>query len=209
MFGNIFGTLELPKFLKAPAYERLAIGGWQLNVVSRLSNGSLIGAPGNVNIIGNYRTANQTFYHEFNTCYQPVNSTTGALSAPQPTQINSTTGLVTLQGCDANNTTPAFAQRLSYTSQNNSNVLNIRQKLYPLLDASMFKRFIIREGVSFEIRGEFFNILNTAEFGGPSTSLGAANFGSAASNPSANYPRGQLTQANDARIGQLTARINF
>jgi hypothetical protein len=119
------------------------------------------------------------------------------------------TGLVTLQGCDANNPSPAFAQRLNYTSQSNSTVLNIRQKLYPLLDASMFKRFIIREGVSFEIRGEFFNILNTPEFGGPNTSLGAANTGSAASNPSAAYPQGQLSQANDARIGQLTARINF
>ncbi len=208
MFGNIFGTLELPKFLKTPAYERLAIGGWQLNVVSRLSNGSLIGAPGNVNIIGNYRVPNQTFYHQFNTCYESVNTTTGVLT-PQATQTNMNTGLVTLQGCDANNPSPAFAQRLNYTSQSNSTVLNIRQKLYPLLDASMFKRFIIREGVSFEIRGEFFNILNTPEFGGPNTSLGAANTGSAASNPSAAYPQGQLSQANDARIGQLTARINF
>jgi hypothetical protein len=207
MFGNIWGTLELPKFLKAPAYERLTLGGWQLNLVSRLSNGSLIGAPGNVNIIGNYRT-NQNFYHQFNTCYESVNTTTGALT-PVNTVISSKTGLVTLQGCDANNSTPAFAQRLSYTSQNNSTVLDIRQRLYPLLDTSLFKRFILREGVSFELRGEFFNVLNTAEFGGPNTSLGAANTGSAASNPSAAYPQGQLSEANDARIGQLTVRLNF
>jgi hypothetical protein len=208
MFGNIFGTVELPKFLKAPAYERLTFGGWQLNVVSRLSNGALIGAPGNVNIIGSYSPGKQTFYHQFNTCYESVNTTTGVLT-PVATQINTNTGLITLQGCDANNSAPAFAQRLSYTSQNNSTVLNIRQRLYPLLDSSLFKKFIIHEGVSFELRGEFFNILNTPEFGGPNTSLGAANTGSAASNPSATYPQGQLSQVNDARIGQLTVRLNF
>jgi hypothetical protein len=97
----------------------------------------------------------------------------------------------------------AFQQRLSYTSQSNSNYLNIRQPLKPLLDMSLFKQFIVREGVSFEIRGEFFNILNTPNYGGPSTTLGAANFGSAAS------ASGVITQANDPRIGQLTARINF
>jgi hypothetical protein len=77
-------------------------------------------------------------------------------------------------------------------------VLNIRQRIHPLVDASLFKQFQIREGTSFEIRGEFFNVFNTPNFGGPGTGLGSSTFGVVT-----------LTQANDARIGQLTARINF
>jgi hypothetical protein len=169
-----------------------------------LSNGPLIGAPSNVDIIGNYRQPNQTLHREFNTCYQSQNIVGGqAVIANVNTTINPSTGLPTVTGCDAQSPTPAFRQRLAYTSQSNSSVLNIREPLHPLVDASLFKQFVIHEGVSFEIRGEFFNILNTAEFGGPSTSLGAANAGSAASSS------GVLTQANDPRIGQLTARLNF
>jgi hypothetical protein len=77
------------------------------------------------------------------------------------------------------------------------------------MDLSMFKRFILREGMSFEIRGEFFNVLNTPNYGGPSTTLGASNSGSAAGGGSIATPNGILTQANDPRIGQLTARFNF
>ena len=55
-----FRHVQLPKFLAAPSYERLLLGGWQLNSVARFSNGALINAPGNVNIIGNYYQSNPT-----------------------------------------------------------------------------------------------------------------------------------------------------
>jgi hypothetical protein len=197
LFGNIFGTLQFPKFSNKSFAERLLAGGWQLQSVARLSNGPLVGAPGNVDIIGNPVQGNQSYTRAFNTCYQ---NTSGV---NVNTVVSTTTGLPTLTGCDAQSSTPAFRQRLNFTSQNNSNVLQVRQKIHSLVDASLFKQFAIREGMSFEIRGEFFNILNTANFGGPSTSVGAANFGSVASTS------GLLTQVNDPRIGQLTARINF
>jgi hypothetical protein len=66
------------------------------------------------------------------------------------------------------------------------------------LDASMFKTFPIHEHLTFEIRGEFFNLANTPNFGPPSTAISSSAFGAV-----------NLTQANDPRIGQLTARINF
>jgi hypothetical protein len=75
--------------------------------------------------------------------------------------------------------------------------MNLRQRIYPLVDLSLFKQFIIHEGVSFEIRGEFFNVGNRPNFGGPGTGLNAS------------YGVVTLSQANDARQGQLTARINF
>jgi hypothetical protein len=100
--------------------------------------------------------------------------------------------------CDSLSPVPAYQQRLAYTSQANSTVIGVRQRIHPLLDASLFKKFAIGEGRSFEIRGEFFNILNTPNFGGPGTGIGSSTFGVVT-----------LTQANDPRLGQLTARINF
>ena len=126
------------------------------------------------------------------------------------TQVNTQApnGYNTVTGCDATSPNLAFQSRLAYTSQSNSNVLNIRQQLHPLIDMSMFKQFAIREGVNFEIRGEFFNIFNTPEWGGPG-GLGSSNAGSSSSSYSTTNPNGYFVQANDARIGQLTARINF
>jgi hypothetical protein len=185
LLANIFGTLELPKFESRPFWQRETIGGWQLNGVARFANGGLLSAPNNVNIIGPVNQPNPTYARYFNTCYE---NTSGAL-------VQST---ASAPACDVLSPTPAYQQRLSYTSQANSNVINVRARIHPLVDASLFKRFAIGEGRSFEIRGEFFNILNTPNFGGPGTSIGSSTFGVVT-----------LTQANDPRIGQLTARINF
>ncbi len=212
MFGNIFGTVELPKLLARPAYERLAFGGWQVNTVVRFSNGPLVGAPGNVDIIGNYYQPNANFYRTFNPCYltPTVNSSTGAVSyAPVNSSLDTTNTYYKVTACDGQSPNPAFRQRISYTSQSNSNVLNLRYSVHPLADLSIFKQFIVREGVSFEIRGEFFNIMNTPNFPSPNTSLGASNTASRAGSGSLTVPLGQATQQNDPRIGQLTARINF
>ena len=109
MFGNIFGTLQFPRFNKKPLYERLLIGGWQLQSVARLSNGPLVSAPGNVDIIGNPVQGNQTYTRTFNTCYQ---NTSGV---NVNTVVSATTGLPTLTGCDAQSSNPAFRQRLNFT----------------------------------------------------------------------------------------------
>lgn len=210
LFGNIFGTVELPKLLSRPAYARLALGGWQVNTVARFSGGPMVNAPGNVAIIGDYHQAHQTYAREFNTCYQTasLNTTTGVVTyALQATQIGSN-GVPVHQGCDAQSPTPAFRQRIAYESQTNSGTMNVRQPLKPLMDLSVFKKFIVHEGINFEIRGEFFNVMNSPIYGGPSTSLGAANAGSPLSFSTA-FPNGFFTQANDPRIGQLTARLNF
>ncbi len=112
MFGNIFGTYRFPKFAKTPFYERLLIGGWQLQSVARLINGPLVGVPGSIDIIGNPVQGNQSYTRAFNTCYQTVNSTTGAI-ANANTVISSSTGLPTLTGCDGQSPNPAFRQRLN------------------------------------------------------------------------------------------------
>jgi hypothetical protein len=185
ILANIFGTLQLPKFLSAPIWERETIGGWQFNSVAHIANGGLISAPSNVNIIGPVNQPNPTYARFFNTCYE---NTLG-----QPVETSSAG-----PACDALSPTPAYQQRLAYTTQTNSTVIGVRQRIHPLVDASLFKKFAIGEGRSFEIRGEFFNILNTPNFGGPGTGLGSTTFGVVT-----------LTQSNDPRIGQITARLNF
>ena len=185
LLANIFGSWQLPKFEARSSWLRESLGGWQLNGVFRADNGGLVSAPSNVNIIGPVAQRNPTYARYFNTCYE---NTSGQLVASTPSA----------PACDALSPTPAYQQRLSYTSQVNSNVIDVRERIHPLLDASLFKRFAIRQSASFEIRGEFFNVLNTPDFGGPGTSIGSSTFGTVT-----------LTQANDPRVGQLTARINF
>jgi hypothetical protein len=207
MFGNIFGTLELPKLLKQPAWERLPIGGWKFNSVVRLENGPLLSGPSTYAIIGSPNVKNRNLYHQYNTCYETYNSDYATYTV-QPTTINGS-GSVTKQACDANNPGPVFQQLIPYQSQNSSPSLNLRQiGIKPLVDMSLFKSFEFGESKSFEIRGEYFNVFNTTEWGGPG-GLGASNAGSAASGVTAAHPLGLLSQQNDARIGQLTARINF
>jgi hypothetical protein len=182
VLANIFGTYELPSFANSPYLERLALGGWKLNGVLLMANGGLVSAPGNVNIIGPTGVANRSYSHFINTCYENTN---GAL-------------VVGTGACSSSSDTPAYQQRLSYTTQTNSNVIGTRQEFHPLLMGSLFKVFPIREAMTFEIRGEFFNLLNSPIFGSPNTTIGNSAFGIVS-----------RTQSNDPRYGQLTARLNF
>ncbi|HKF02993.1 MAG TPA: hypothetical protein VKB49_11800, partial [Candidatus Sulfotelmatobacter sp.] len=52
----------------------------------------------------------------------------------------------------------------------------------------------IREAMSFEIRAEFFNIFNHAQFMNPSGDISSSNFGN-------------VTNARDPRIGQLSGKF--
>jgi hypothetical protein len=182
VLANIYGTYELPRFASSPYWERLTIGGWKLNGVLRMANGNLISAPGGVNIIGPTGAANRTYSHYINTCYE---NTSG-------------TPVVGAGACASSTSTPAYEQRLSFTTQTNSPYIGVRQTFHPLMDASAFKIFPIHEAMNFEIRGEFFNVLNSPIFGTPNTSIGSSAFGSV-----------PMTQVNDPRYGQLTARLNF
>ena len=116
LFGNIFGTVELPRLLAKPYYMRLALGGWKLNTLARFSNGPLVGAPGGYDIIGNYIQPHQTYAREFNTCYESasLNTSAGVVTYAQPsTQIGSN-GAPTHQACDTLSPNPAFRQRIAY-----------------------------------------------------------------------------------------------
>jgi hypothetical protein len=61
-------------------------------------------------------------------------------------------------------------------------------------DFGMTKIFPVREAMSFEIRGEFFNIFNHAQFTNPSGNISSGSFGN-------------VTNAQAPRIGQLSAKF--
>jgi len=61
-------------------------------------------------------------------------------------------------------------------------------------DFGITKVIPVTEAMSFEIRGEFFNIFNHAQFMNPSGDISSANFGN-------------ITNARDPRIGQLSAKF--
>ena len=197
LIGNVFGTIELPQFLARPAYQRLLLGGWKLNAVMRAQNGNLIAAPGGVDLIGDpLAGAPRNFQRMFNTCYEDVTGT----------PVLTHTGVI---ACDSISPTvaPAYKQRYSYTIQSDPQYINERQRIFPQVDLSAFKQFIVREGVNFEIRGEFFNVGNRPNFGGPGTGLNSSTYGLVPVTTTNGITT--LTQANDPRYGQLTARINF
>ena len=152
----------------------------------------MISAPSNVYQIGNPAIAPHNWQRTFNTCYANYQGQAVATTSSSP-------------GCDSLSpaTNPAYQQRYSYTFVSNPQYMNVRATIWPTMDASLFKQFLLREGMNFEIRGEFFNVLNRPQFGGPGTSIGSSNYGAVMVGTT--LP----TQANDARLGQLTARFNF
>jgi hypothetical protein len=209
LVGNLVGIYQFSSLSGKSAFERWTLGGWQINGVLRAQNGNLVANPGAVGSItsnggsqygtsvtytrlGSARLGNATYGRYFNTCYA---DTTGT---PVPTSFNSD-GSVKTPGCDSASPTPAFRQNLLFTLNTTGPYMNdVRQRVHPLFDFTVFKQFQLHESLNFEIRGEFFNLFNTPNFGGPNTSLGSASYGIVT-----------LTQANDPRLTQLTARLNF
>ena len=63
-------------------------------------------------------------------------------------------------------------------------------------DMSLFKNIHFTERISMDIRAEFFNTFNHAQFNNPVGNFSASNFG-------------QITSARDPRIGQVAAKIHF
>jgi hypothetical protein len=63
-------------------------------------------------------------------------------------------------------------------------------------DMGIFKTFPITERWSLQLRGEFFNAFNRANFNAPGTTVSAGGFGS-------------ILSARDPRIGQLALKVFF
>jgi hypothetical protein len=71
------------------------------------------------------------------------------------------------------------------------------------VDFSLFKNIYLAEGVSLQLRSEFFNLANTPQFNNPAATSGAPSFGTISSAGSPN------TLQRISREIQLAAKISF
>ena len=208
VLSNFWGTYHFPDLIGKNSIERETLGGWKVQGVLRADNATKIANPGSVGSGGGTggsqygtsqtytqlaspKAAYRSYARFFNTCYE---NSSGALVY---TTVSGSGAVI--PGCDStNNNIPAFRANPSFTLNNIKPYMDVRQLVHPLMDVSLFKTFNIRESLNFEIRGEAFNVMNTPNFGGPGTTPGSSSYGYVT-----------LTQANDPRLIQLTARINF
>lgn len=84
----------------------------------------------------------------------------------------------------------------------------VRQPGEFTVDLSVAKKFYLREGIYFTLRGEAFNMFNRTNFNGPSTGLSVQ--ANAQNQPFFNSPNfGLITGARSARVMQFVARFDF
>jgi hypothetical protein len=179
------GGYELPFFKHSNGFLRGAFGGWQINAVVNFTAGQPIAAP-----VGAYSTGvnpalpNSSAQLYFNNCWIDL---AGA-------QHNCSSGLK-----------PAWIQQPTYSLNALTPLFpNVRLSRPALADVSLFKTFPIRERLVFQLRGEAFNVANTAWFPAPSTSLTSPVFGKTLLGTG-----GFGATSNDPRAIQLSARIQF
>jgi hypothetical protein len=214
---NVIGSYDIPTPFRNNYWSRMWLGGWSLHGVVRSHNGSLIGYPSlssaqidripGVSLRGGGN--NRSMLHQFNTCYIDLNGVT----QPGGWDVTLPSG-----SCAYGDPTPAWKARTSTFTLASYNTImpGIRQMVFPIADASLFKKFVIHEKVNFELRGAFYNISNTPNYGSPTTNL--ASRCSTTTNSSGTkvctVPWGgagtmSWSQGNDPRMGEVTARINF
>jgi hypothetical protein len=88
----------------------------------------------------------------------------------------------------------AFEENTTLGTFGTSNRLFFHGPGFNNTDFGLSKRTIIRENLSFEIRAEFFNVFNHAQFTNPGGNINGSNFGI-------------VTNARPPRIGQLSAKF--
>jgi Carboxypeptidase regulatory-like domain/TonB dependent receptor-like, beta-barrel len=130
-------------------------------------------------------------------------SLAGSSSTDMPNRVGN---VVTLDprkanpGCAAANNTgcfflpSAFAVNTTLGTFGTANRRFFHGPGFSSTDFGLTKRTVIRESMAFEIRGEFFNIFNHAQFFNPSGNISGSTFGI-------------VTKARDPRIGQVSAKF--
>ena len=96
--------------------------------------------------------------------------------------------------------TGAFAPQPPFTLRTlSSNLSAVRLDGTKNVDLTLAKKFPLpwREGMNFELQGQFFNLFNTPQFGAPNTSVTSPAFGTVTS------------QVNSPRWVQVALKVNF
>ena len=91
-------------------------------------------------------------------------------------------------------TTGAFVQNCTLGTFGTANRRFFHGPGFNNTDFGILKRTVIRENLAFDLRIEFFNIFNHAQFTNPGGDITSSNFGI-------------VTNARDPRIGQVSAKF--
>ncbi len=164
-----------PLLSSAPRLISMLVGGWQLNSIITLQSGFPLGLT---------TAVNQT--NSFGGGSRPNNSGKSAkLEGPVESRLN--------RYFD----TSVFSQPVPFSFGNTSrNLPDVRSPGVVNFDFSFTKTTKIRERLTTQLRGEFFNGFNHPNFGSPGTAFGTATFG-------------VISSAADPRIIQLGLKLLF
>lgn len=146
-----------------PAAADAVIGGWEVSGIVRLQSGLPV-QPDSPNQLSAYGFQTQ-----------------------RPNRTSSDVG-VSNQTPDSWFNTAAFTAAAPYTIGNAPRYMTeLRTGPIRNLDVSLMKNFRSREWFRLQFRGEFFNVLNSPQFGSINTSVGSSTYGKA--NGTINDPR--------------------
>jgi hypothetical protein len=111
------------------------------------------------------------------------------------------------QNCASDSEPVAWQIITDYQKQTTSNFLSqVRGYATPLkagINLALFKQFAVTERSKIEFRGEFFNLFNSAGYGG-----GMGGLDTDATSPTFGVIS-TTTQSNEPRVGQLSLRFTF
>ena len=181
---SLSGVYELP-FGKGKRWATgkpatVLLGGWQLNMLARLSTGTPVTptAPGTV--------LNAPGSSQFADCLGPVDK------IGQRTRWWDKTNLADPNAVSRN--TPRFGT---------CGVGVLRAPGLINMDGSVFRKFTFGERYSIQIRAEAFNVSNTPHFANPNADISSSNFGIISN------VQNTGREGNDQRIFRVGVRIGF
>jgi carboxypeptidase family protein/TonB-dependent receptor-like protein len=165
------GVYELPKFQKSKALGLLA-GGWQLSTEVNLQSGAVF------------------------TVYDSANTTNGFPAGTlRPNLVGNPELPPGERSLQRDFNTAAFAHPANFQFGNSPRSV-LRGRSFHDVDFNFSKTFAPKEDLKTELRGEFFNVFNFANFDIPGHTLGNPDFGI-------------VNSAKPARTVQLVVRVLF
>lgn len=170
---------ELPTLMGRPAFERLLIGGWQVNGIFQVQSGNPFTA------VNSTTTAQSLTFRPNMTCNP--NNLANRNVGTSSTFFN--TSCFSL---------PTVGTRIDNSKSGNEPRGVIVGPGFNTTDASLFKIFRITETQHADFRFEVFNVFNEAKFAQPGLTFGASTFGRITS-----------TVGNDSRVIQLAVKYGF
>jgi len=194
---NLAASYNLPFAAHATGITKQLFAGWNASTTISYQSAQPImplggRGPGNANQMNwtgaELKLANPTLQRWFNTCSLTTDGKR--------------------QNCASDSEPVAWQILGQYDKKTSSTILSgIRSKATPLkagVNLALFKQFFVTERSKIELRGEFFNLFNSAAYGG---GMGGIN-----ADPTAGPAFGSIstnTQANTPRQGQLSLRFTF